>query len=154
MKDRNARQHYCPHKSKYFHTHKKHLVEVRYINLRGHHLNRSGWTTGEWLQGRGADQEGPDVVSARDRLSVGADLLIDNIQLLVASAGGIALNNNGGVNLIKMRDIRPRAIPPPRQMPSATTHSTWLAAPVGDQLEAPRSTSEQRDGLTPRRQPD
>lgn len=52
----------------------------------------------------GGDQEGPDINSVYDRLNMGADLLFDNFQLLVAPVGDIALGDNGGVDLIKMRD--------------------------------------------------
>jgi hypothetical protein len=37
-------------------------------------------------------------------LGEGTDLILDGVQLLVASAGGVTLNNDSSVNLIKVRN--------------------------------------------------
>lgn len=52
----------------------------------------------------GVQSGGPDIDSAHDRLRVGADLLLDSVQLLVALADGVTLYDNDDVDLIKMRD--------------------------------------------------
>jgi hypothetical protein len=60
---------------------------------------------------------------------MGADLLFDNVQLLVTPAGGVSLGDYIGTNLIKMGDHLPKGQTASLTNALVTMHSTWSGSP-------------------------